>query len=141
MRVVGGTSISTSTRSIQYGATSVVTFASQILSHLCNDRAMRFWTICAFVLTGVVTVIVHLAVHLAGGVVKHALGGHYVTVWAGIFLIAGIWEVARPRTKDELRRQGRLVEPPPVIDASGRFFNRFDRPRSDPSAGSVRVER
>jgi len=103
---------------------------------------MRFGTVCAFVLAGVVALVARLFAHLVGDVVKHTVGGYWVTLLAGVFLVAAIWEVARPRTKDELRRQGRYVDPPPpVIDESGRIFNRFDRLRSDPSADSARVER
>ena len=85
-----------------------------MLSHLCHDREMRLGAALVFVLAGVISLSAHVAVELAAHVVKHALGGHYVTVWAGIFLIAGIWEVARPRRKAESSPvQEKLSSPSP----------------------------
>ena len=107
---------------------------------------MRLPAIYAFVVAGVVALVVRLAGHLTGDVVMRVLRGYWVTVVAGIFLVAAIWEVARPRRKaarPHPRTQEELewVEAQPSIDEPDRFVNRFDRPRSDPSAGSVRVER
>jgi hypothetical protein len=107
---------------------------------------MRFGAVFLFVVAGVVALVVRSAGHVAGDLVMRALGDYWVTAVAGLFLVAAIWEVARPRRKAERpppRIQGELdwVEAQPCVDEPDRFVNRFDRPRSDPPAGSVRVER
>jgi len=83
---------------------------------------MRLGAALVFVLAGVISLSAHVAVELAAHVVKHALGGHYVTVWAGIFLIAGIWEVARARRQKRCvsRKSARARVPKRIWSGSSR---------------------
>ena len=91
---------------------------------------MRVGRVWGVVLGGITTVIGHLWSEL----VSAAMGTYYVTIIAGIFAVAAIWEIARPRTARALPLEGRMVELERPVTLSVRR-------RSDPSAGSVRVAR
>ena len=48
--------------------------------------------------------------HLWSELVSLAMGKYYVTIIAGIFAVAAIWEIARPRTARPLPFEARMVE-------------------------------
>ena len=74
---------------------------------------MRVGRIWGVVLGGVATVIGHLWSKL----VFAAMGEYYVTIIAGIFAVAAIWEISRPRTARPLPPEVRMVELEPEVDA------------------------
>ena len=67
---------------------------------------MRVGRVSGIVLAGVAAVIGHLWSEL----VFAAMGKYWVTVIAGVFAVAAIWEISRPRTARPLRLEIQMVE-------------------------------
>ena len=72
---------------------------------------MRVGRVRGIVLAGIAAVMSHLW----STVLMLAMGKYWVTVTAGIFAVAAIWEIARPRTARPLRREIQMVELEPEV--------------------------
>jgi hypothetical protein len=73
---------------------------------------MRVGRVRGVVLGGVAAVIGHLWSTL----LMLAMGKYWVTVTAGMFAVAAIWEISRPRTARPLPLEVRMVELEPEAE-------------------------